>query len=98
MTEPSTSYSACGRQPDKHGWDIGEINIGAFTREDLLAQASKERASAKGHIRSARFYEALAEPMKAGQLVRDYWKPEAAIKVKEEIWQKADPQKADLVD
>ncbi len=82
----------------KDGWDIGDLNIGYFTREDLLAQASKERASAKGHVRNARFYEALAEPMKPGQLVKDYWKPETATKVKEEIWQKTEKKTADLID
>ena len=82
----------------KDGWDIGDLNIGYFTREDLLAQASKERASAKGHIRNARFYEALAEPMKPGQIVKDYWKPEAASKIKTDIWQKSEDKKVDLVD
>jgi hypothetical protein len=81
----------------KDGWDIGEINIGAFTREDLLAQAAKERASAKGHIRNAQFYEALAEPMKPGEVVRDHWKnPSKVTAVKDKIWRDTEGQQPTL--
>lgn len=81
----------------KDGWDIGDLNIGSFTRESLLDQAARERSSAKGHIRNARFYEALAEPMKPGQLVKDYWKQEKAISVKNTIWKETEGQRPDLV-
>jgi nucleoside diphosphate kinase len=81
----------------KDGWNIGEINIGDFTREDLLEHAAKERKSAKGHIRNAQFYEALAEPMAAGQKVSAYWKPDKALKVREDIWKNTESKSPALV-
>jgi hypothetical protein len=81
----------------KDGWDIGEINLGSFTKEGLISMADSERKSAKGHIQNAQFYETLAEPLKPGQMVKDFWKPEAASKIKKEIWKKGEGRKADLV-
>lgn len=60
----------------RDGWQIGDVNIGDFTKESLIEEAERERRLAKGHTRNAEFYEALAAPMKAGQFVRDYWTPE----------------------
>lgn len=90
MKETQTLFS-------KDGWNIGEINIGDFTREDLLEHAAKERKSAKGHIRNAQFYEALAEPMAAGQKVSAYWKPDKALKVREDIWKNTESKSPALV-
>jgi hypothetical protein len=79
------------------GWMIGEINLGDFTKEQLLLQAAKERDSAKGSLRNAQFYEALAEPLQAGQFARDYWKSETAHKIKQEIWKDTEARRPDLV-
>ena len=70
------------------GWEINAtIRMGEATKEELLFEAKKLRASAKGNIRTAQFYEALAEPLKAGQRVRDYWRDENVVqKIKDEIW------------
>jgi hypothetical protein len=78
------------------GWQIGEINLGNFTKEGLLQEAAKERRSAKGHVRNAMFYEALAEPMEAGQMVKDYWEPKTATKIKKEIWKDTERAHATL--
>lgn len=79
------------------GWMIGDLNLGDFTKEQLVAQAVKERESAKGSIRNANFYEALAEPLQPGQLARDYWKSETAHKIKERIWKDTEGRSPDLV-
>lgn len=68
------------------GWKIGDLNLGEFTKEQLIIQAASERASAKGSIRNAQFYEALAEPLQPGQKAKDYWKSEMAHKIKLGIW------------
>lgn len=82
----------------KDGWDIGDLNIGNFTKEGLLDLAAKERASAKGNIRNARFYEALAEPLKPGQIARDHWKPEAATEIKTKIMRETEGKILDFVE
>lgn len=64
------------------GWMIGDLNIGDFTRDMLLSQAERERASAKGSLVNANIYVALAEPMKGNQTVRDVWKPERFMAIK----------------
>lgn len=70
-----------------HRWKIGALDLGDATREDLLAEANKERASSKGHLRNAVFYEKLAEPMEPGQRTRDYWKSAEAVKlIRDELW------------
>ncbi len=74
------------------GWMINaNVSLGDATREDLLVQAEMERNSADGHIRNAQFYEALAEPLEAGQTVRDYWRdPKVVAKIKERFIQDED--------
>lgn len=69
-------------------WQIdAHIKLGNATKEELLASARAERSSAKGHIRTAMFYEALAEPLNAGQRLRDYWESKSdVVKVKNKIW------------
>jgi hypothetical protein len=68
-------------------WQIdATITLGNATREELLSKAQAERASSKGHIRTAMFYEAIAEPLKPGQRVMEYWRQDAALKVKRQIW------------
>lgn len=71
-----------------NGWKIGNISLGNYTKEDLLAQAVTEERSARGMMFNADFYRALAEPMETGQLVRDYWKPEDLSKIKDDIAKK----------
>lgn len=81
----------------KDGWNIGDINIGSLTKEDLLAQALKERGSAKGHLRNAKFYEALAEPMEPGQIVKDYWKqPSKVTAIKNDVWKTTEDRQPTL--
>jgi hypothetical protein len=80
-----------------NGWKIGDLNLGEFTKEQLLAQASAERASAKGSIRNAQFYEALAQPLQPGQMAKDYWKSETAHKIKSGIWNQTEDSRPDLV-
>lgn len=79
------------------GWMIGDINIGAMTKEQLLAQAHSELASAKGSIRNAQFYEALADPLQPGQRADSYWKPETATKIKRGIWKHTEGRRPDLI-
>ena len=45
------------------GWMIGELNLGDFTKEKLIAQAVAEEGQAKGSLLNAQFYRALAEPL-----------------------------------
>ena len=69
-------------------WCIGDVPLGDATKEFLVESAQAERKSAKGHLRNAVFYECLAEPMAAGQVVRDYWKEAKAVKlIRDELWQ-----------
>ena len=79
------------------GWQIGDLNLGDFSKEQLLAQAIAEENSAKGSLRNAKFYRALAEPLQPGQLARDYWKPETAYRIKGEIWKGSSEKRPDLV-
>jgi hypothetical protein len=79
------------------GWQIGDLNLGDFTKEALLSQAAAERASAKGSIRNAQFYEALAEPLQPGQTCRTYWKSETAHKIKSGIWKETEDHRPALV-
>jgi hypothetical protein len=79
------------------GWKIGEISLGNMTKESLLDQAGRERQSAHGHVRNAQFYEALAEPLRSGQCVHEYWNPETATKLKKAIWDRSKGKKAELV-
>ena len=66
---------------------IGSLPLGEATKEFLLQQAQNERASSKGYLRNAVWYEALAEPMLPGQMVADYWQSEKACElIREEIW------------
>lgn len=78
-------------------WMINaSISMGEATKEDLLVQAQRERASANGHTRNAQFYEALADPMKPGQTVAEFWTPKNAQKLKEKIWKDSDEKRPDL--
>lgn len=82
----------------ENGWNLGEVGfLVNLTKEALLDQAWRERQSAKGHLRNAQWYEALAEPLQPGQIVRDYWNAEAAIKLKQDIWADAEGKSADLI-
>lgn len=75
-------------------WKIdAHITLGNATREELLAKAANERASSKGHIRNAMFYEAIAEPMQPGQRAMDFWKSkEDVVKIKDRIWRDTEHQ------
>lgn len=66
----------------RDGWQIGDVNIGDFTKEALIEEAERERRLARGHTRNAEFYEALAAPMKPGQYVREYWTPERVVNLR----------------
>jgi hypothetical protein len=78
------------------GWQIGELNLGSMTKEQLMAQAMNERASAKGSLRNASFYEALADPLKPGQMAHEYWKPADAHRIKREVWKDTEGSRATL--
>ena len=80
----------------KDGWMIGELNLGAMTKEQLIAQASNEEASAKGLIQNARFYRALAEPLEPGQRADAYWNKSAGLKLKAGIWKDTEGQRPTL--
>jgi hypothetical protein len=67
------------------GWMIGDIDIQNYTREALLQEAERERRLSRGHIVNAQIYETLAEPMKPGQTVSQYWTKEAIKKVEKKI-------------
>lgn len=70
-----------------NGWMIGDLNLGDITKEGLLLQAHNEEQSSRGHILNVQFYRALADPLKEGQQVRDFWKSEEAAHLKAEIWE-----------
>lgn len=62
------------------GYMIGNVNIGNMTKEQLLAQAENEKQSARGSLRNAKIYEAIADPLKPGQKTKEYWKPDLSGK------------------
>lgn len=63
------------------------LMLGDATRDELLAAAQNERAAAKGHLRKAHWFEALANELKPGQKVKERWTgPEAAQLLRDEIW------------
>ena len=80
------------------GWSINAtITLGGATKEDLLVQAAAERASAKGHIRNAVFYETLAEPLAPGQRVAEYWKDLKTVTlIRDELWRETEDQEVGL--
>lgn len=79
-------------------WQIdANITLGNATKEELLAKAQAERSSAHGHIRTAMFYEAIAEPLKSGQRAHEYWSKERAVEVKRKIWKETERGTAALV-
>jgi hypothetical protein len=80
-----------------NGWKIGNLQLGAWTKERLIDEAARERSSAKGHIQNACFYEALAEPLKSGQRVDAYWSQEDGTKLKQSIWKKTESHTPALV-
>jgi hypothetical protein len=46
-----------------------------------------EKRSAQGHERNVEFYSALADPLKPGQRVSEYWRDAKVVaKIKEKIW------------
>ena len=69
------------------GWKIGQLSLGEFTKESLLETAIMEEQSASGHKKNAEFYRALAEPMKPGQRVSEFWTSAKAAEIKKTIWE-----------
>lgn len=69
-------------------WKINAtVTLGNATREELLHQAQAETLSAHGHSRNAAFYQALAEPLKPGQRVIDFWRDTKRVtKLRDKIW------------
>lgn len=79
-------------------WPIGGEKLGGFTRDLLLAEASKERKSGHGHMKNAIFYERLAAPMNDSDTVLQHWKsPEAASLIRDEIWREAEGKQIALI-
>jgi hypothetical protein len=77
------------------GWMINaHVSLGDATKEDLLTEANNERQSANGHARNVQFYVALAEPMKSGQRVSEYWRDKSVAKIRDRIWN--EEQRAEL--
>lgn len=66
-------------------WMIGSVSLGDFTKAMLLAQSESEKNSARGSLQNSKFYEALAEPLRTGQLVREHWRPDDASKIRRAI-------------
>jgi hypothetical protein len=54
-----------------NGWVIGKIKLMDATREQLLAAAKQDRASAVGLLQNAEFYEELASRLTGKKRVRD---------------------------
>jgi hypothetical protein len=59
-------------------WYIGGLSLGNLTKEELLAEAAKEKKAGHGHFMNASIYEILAKPLQPGQRMRDYWTEEDA--------------------
>jgi hypothetical protein len=72
-------------------WSIGGVRLGDATKEQLRTWAADLRASAKGSLRNALFYDKLADPMKDGQTVSSYWKSPQAVKIiRDELWEETE--------
>jgi hypothetical protein len=73
------------------GWMINAtVSLGNATKEDLLDAINNEQLSARGHLRNVEFYSALAEPLKPGQRVSDYWRNSKTVaKIRDQIWDDA---------
>lgn len=74
---------------DEWGWIINGLNISLTTKEGLLAAAESERRSARGHEYNAKFYIALAEPLRSGQRTFEHWTKEQAVALKNQILKEA---------
>jgi hypothetical protein len=59
-------------------WYIGGLALGDLTKEQLLAEAEKEKRAGTGHLVNARIYEILAAPLHEGQRMRTHWSEERA--------------------
>jgi hypothetical protein len=76
---------------------IGTLSLGDWSKEELLAQAANERKSAHGSLRNYKFYTALADPMKDGQLVRDYWQSDAMQSLYQRVLKETETRTPELV-
>lgn len=74
-------------------WKVGLWSLGEMTKEQLLAQVESEKKSAHGSLQNAEFYRALAEPLRAGQSVKDFWSPVDAGALKEKIYKKTEAKR-----
>lgn len=70
-------------------WYIGGIALGDLTKEELLAEAEREKRSGTGHLVNARIYEILAEPLHPGQKMRDHWSEDEAKRAA--LWASEEP-------
>lgn len=55
-------------------WYIGDKRLGDCKRNDLKAEADREKLAERGHARNRRFYERLAQRLKEDQTVRERYK------------------------
>jgi hypothetical protein len=78
------------------GWNIGKLNIGDATKEDLLKFAEKEARSAYGNLVNEKIYRALAEPLQSGQTARSHWTKEAIAEMKRRIEEEIKGKRPDL--
>jgi hypothetical protein len=68
-------------------WQIGKFLLFDMTREQVVAHIEQLKAAAKGTLFDVKFYSAIVEPMKPGQVVSEAWTPAAAAKLKSRIRQ-----------
>jgi len=80
-------------------WCIGDTKLGDATKEFLVNEAQHERKTSKGHLRRAVFYEKLAEPMKSGQKVREYWQAAKAVElIRDDVWKGTEDKDVEFTD
>jgi len=66
--------------------------LGDADKEHLLSDAARHRQYAAGNVRSAKFYEALAARMRAGEKVKDVWEEEAVGRLLRKAQGRAEPE------
>lgn len=77
-------------------WKIGVYSLGDMSREQLLAQVESEKKSAHGSLQNVRFYKALADPMRDGQLVKEHWSPETVKALKKRVYEETKDKRPTL--
>lgn len=94
LERPAARYQKASKAIQKRtlglltSWMVGDMYLGDMDKAGLLKAVQAETVSSNGHRVNAEFYEKLAEPLKEGQLVKDYWKDRGAQILHDDILNK----------